>query len=232
MLTKGCTLYCQEQLKSGKDIGFPGWANSSWLVCSLDFPQVEAVRCETDPRRGNLEKGNRHFEKSLTDLPRPTLCQRSELLFAIHAPLFRPPPSALSTPGCMFCFFTAGDRHRCRAWFMICQSALAAASWLAEGEMLWCLAAVGVFLQGQRIPSCGPPLQPFPMGWDVWSCLSSHLVDQNKLREFGVFSLLMPSNVYFFSSQLYHKFWVTLDCVYTVGYLKLWDVQLNLDCSI
>lgn len=33
-----------------KDLGFPGWANSSSLVCALGFPQVEAVRCGADAR--------------------------------------------------------------------------------------------------------------------------------------------------------------------------------------
>lgn len=82
MLTKRCTLYCQEQLKSG----FPGWVNFSWLVCPLDFPQVEAVRFGTDPREDNSRKRNSHFEKSLTDLPNLTLPETWAVVSHLMAP--------------------------------------------------------------------------------------------------------------------------------------------------
>lgn len=196
MLTKTCTLYCREQLKDGKDIGFPGQPNSSWLVCSLHFPQVEAVRCGADPSEATPGRETAFLINHSQTCPVPHSARDLSCCLPSHAPLLRPAPSTLSTPCCVFCSFSAGGRHWCRAWFVLCQSALAAASWLAEGEMLWCLAAMGVFLQGQRIPRCSPLLKPSPRGWDVRSCpLSSHLVDQNKLRKFSVFSLLMPSNV-------------------------------------
>lgn len=229
MLTKRCTLYCREQLKNGKDIGFPGRANS-WLVCSLHFPQVwKAVRCGGDPERAAPGRETAILINYSQTAQSHTLPETWAVVCHLMPPCSDLP--LLPFQHYAVCSFSAEDRHWCRDWFVICQSALAAASWLAEREMLWCLPAVGVFLQGQKIPSCSPLLQPSPMGWDVWSWpLSSHLVNQNKLREFSVFSLLMPLNVYFFS-QLYCKFWVMLDCAYIVGYLKLWDAELSLDCS-
>lgn len=219
-------------LLSGTTKKWLPWVGKLFLTClSPGFSTSGSCEVWDWPKGGQLQKEKQPFWE-IIDRPAQSHSARDlSCCFPSHGPLFRPPPSTLSTPHCLFCSFTAGDRHWCRAWFVTCQSAVAAASCLPEGEMLWCLAAVGVFLQGQRIPSCSPLLQPSPTGWDVWSCLSSHLVDQNKLKEFGVFSLLMPSNVYFFSSQLYCKFWVILDCAYTVCYLKLQDIELNLDCS-
>lgn len=192
MLTKRCTLCCQKQLKSGKDIGFPGWANSSSLVCSLDFPQVEAVRFGTDPRRGNSRRETAILRNHWQTCPIP-LCQRPELLFAISCPLVPSSPSYPFNATLPVLLFHC--RRQTLGQGLICDLSISFGSC-----QLPCRGwdAVGVFFQGQRIPSCSPPLQPSPTGWDVWSCLSSHLVDQNKLKEFSVFSLLMPSNVYFF----------------------------------
>lgn len=201
------------------------------LTCLFPAFSTSVESCEVWgwPREGCSRKGNSHFNKLFTDCPIPHSARDLSCCLPPHAPLFRPAPSTLSTLCCVFFLC----RRQTLVQGLICDLSisLAAASWLAEREMLWCLPAVGVFLQGQKIPSCSPLLQPSPMGWDVWSWpLSSHLVNQNKLREFSVFSLLMPLNVYFFS-QLYCKFWVMLDCAYIVGYLKLWDAELSLDCS-
>ena len=57
---------------------------------------------------------------------------------------------------------------------MVHPSAFAVASWLAEGEVLWCLSGMRGFLQSQRIPSCSPLLSAFSHGMGC-TILSSEL---------------------------------------------------------
>ena len=57
---------------------------------------------------------------------------------------------------------------------MVHQSAFAVASWLAEGDMLWCLSGMRGFLRSQRIPSCSPLLSALSHGMGC-TILSSEL---------------------------------------------------------
>lgn len=64
------------------------WAAKLFLTCLFPaFSTSGSCKVWGWPKWGNSRKGNSLFDKSFTDLPSPTLCQRPELLFAILCPL-------------------------------------------------------------------------------------------------------------------------------------------------
>lgn len=63
------------------------WAAKLFLTCLFPaFSTSGSCKVWGWPKWGNSRKGNSLFDKSFTDLPSPTLCQRPELLFAISCP--------------------------------------------------------------------------------------------------------------------------------------------------
>lgn len=176
MLTERYVLYCSKQVKDRKDIDFPRQANSSWVVCYLDFSELEDMRCGSYPREASKGREIATLRSHSQICPVPLSTWDLKCWLSSHSLLLKPTPYPFTTQWCVFCSFTPGDRHWWRAWFVVPQPASAVASWLAEGEMLWCLSVLWDFLKGQRIPRCSPLLQPSPMGWTVQSCLLSSVL--------------------------------------------------------
>lgn len=147
MLTERYPLYCREQVQDGKYIDFPRQpSSSSWLVCYLDLPELEAMRCMVDPREVTQGRETAILVSHSQTCPVPRSTCDWNCWLSSPALLLRPTPYTFTTQLCVFCSFTLGDRHWWRAWFVVPQSAFAVAGWLAEGEMLWCLPAMGCSL--------------------------------------------------------------------------------------
>lgn len=199
------------------------WVVKIFLTCLFPgFSTSGSCEVWNWPRRGNSRKGNSHFEKSLTDLPNPTLPET----WAVVCHL---------VPPCSDLPLLPFQHHTVCSALSLQETDTGAGPHLWFVNQLWQLPAglqrercCGAWLQW----GCSSKVREFLVAflcfstllllrWDVWSCpLSSHLVDPNKLREFSVFYLLMPSNVSFFSPSYTVSFelcWIALTLLAVSG---------------
>lgn len=173
MLIKRCSIYYMEQITHVENIDFPKQASSSsGLAWFLGLTRTGSHEVWGRPKGGNSRKRNRHFDNSHHRPTRsPYLYLRPKMLTFFSLDLY---PIHLQHSS-VYSLLSPQVTHWWRAWFLVHWSAFAVAYWLAEGEMLWCLFAVGGFLQGQRIPSAAFCFSPLPCHGVGYMILSSDL---------------------------------------------------------